>query len=206
MKWNLSFIQKAKALGALVMIFLLVLATNLMDNNHFAVVKKSLTTVYEDRLVAKDYIYKIARQLEIKEREIYTDLSQQSNSKNHITNDSISAILSKFKATRLTSAEETHFRLLNRYITKLLDAEKQLAAKSDIEPSDEIIVRIISLHASIANELDVLSEIQMTEGRRQINYSNEAIAKSKFISQLEIGALIVIGVIIQLLIFIKPSR
>ena len=55
-------------------------------------------------------------------------------------------------------------------------------------------------------DLDALNQIQMSEGKREIINSNRAIETSELISQIEMGVLILIGFIIQLLIFVKPLK
>jgi hypothetical protein len=66
---KLTHFQKIKIAAASLVVFLLVLATNIMDNNHFDIVQQSLETVLDDRLVAKDYIYKISRQIHLKNKQ-----------------------------------------------------------------------------------------------------------------------------------------
>jgi hypothetical protein len=55
-------------------------------------------------------------------------------------------------------------------------------------------------------DLDVLSEIQVEEGWRKIKRSTNAIDSSNLMSRLEIGILIVIGILLQLVIFLKPLK
>lgn len=207
MKGKMSFVQKLKAMGALSVVFLLVLATNMMDNNHFKVVQKSLTTVYADRLVAKDHIYKISRQLETKELALFSSSITKIVDVNSHANDSIEKTLAQYKSTKLTNKESLHFNSLQKKLDKLYEIETRLTTDTSTVIRDhEDFNKLLNQHAAITRELDILAEIQMSEGRRQVKFSNDAIAKSKFISQLEIGALIIIGVIIQLLIFFKPSK
>ncbi|MEQ8810327.1 MAG: hypothetical protein RIE59_14750, partial [Imperialibacter sp.] len=98
-----------------------------------------------------------------------------------------------------------YFESLQANLERLLKAEKQLFGKSPSEQKG-YIENIQAQFDRVSNDLDVLSEIQLAEGIRQIHYSNRAIKNSDMIAKLEIAVLIVIGVIIQIFIFFKPSE
>ena len=202
---KLTHFQKIKIAAASLVVFLLVLATNIMDNNHFDIVQQSLETVLDDRLVAKDYIYKISRQIHLKNKLLYTSDHEQMAKANQKANDSIQTLVAKYAATELTPKEAQYFESLENNLDKLLQVEKQLDGKS---PSEQVaaIEKAETYFTRIGSNLDVLSEVQLAEGKRQIHYSNRAIENSNLIAKLEIGALIVIGLIIQIFIFFKPSE
>ncbi len=68
MKWMYSVGNKTVASGALLSLCLLVLFSNYIDRDHTSNVKKSITTLYEDRLVAEAYILKMTSDIyQIKE-------------------------------------------------------------------------------------------------------------------------------------------
>jgi hypothetical protein len=202
---KLTHFQKIKIAAASLVVFLLVLATNIMDNNHFDIVQRSLETVLDDRLVAKDYIYKISRQIHLKNKLLYTSDSEQMAKANQKANDSIQTLVAKYAATELTPKEAQYFESLENNLDKLFQLEKQLYSNSS---SDQVaaIEKAETYFTRISSNLDVLSEVQLAEGKRQIHYSNRAIENSNLIARLEIGALIVIGLIIQIFIFFKPSE
>jgi len=202
---KLTHFQKIKIAAASLVVFLLVLATNIMDNNHFDIVQQSLETVLDDRLVAKDYIYKISRQIHLKNKLLYTSDNELMAKANQKANDSIQTLVAKYAATELTPKEAQYFESLENNLDKLLHVEKQLYGKS---PSEQVaaIEKAETYFTRISSNLDVLSEVQLAEGIRQIHYSNRAIENSNLIAKLEIGALIVIGLIIQIFIFFKPSE
>jgi len=49
------------------MVFVLIIATNLIDRNNFTRVKDSVITIYEDRLVANDLIFEMSNSFQEKE-------------------------------------------------------------------------------------------------------------------------------------------
>ncbi|MDZ7607158.1 MAG: hypothetical protein U5K79_16575 [Cyclobacteriaceae bacterium] len=65
----------------------------------------------------------------------------------------------------------------------------------------EQLIRTNTKHALLSSNLSRLSNIQMEEGERLINKSKQIVASSKVTLQLELAILIIIGVIVQILIF-----
>lgn len=123
---KMTLAQRLRIGAVLVVVFLLVLATNQMDSNHFKIVQKSLTTVYEDRLLAKDYLYKISRQVQKKKEVIQSYELEELIGLNKMINDSIQVLIHRFGLTELTENEslifeslQTHIRSLNEYESKL---------------------------------------------------------------------------------------
>ncbi|MEQ8478219.1 hypothetical protein [Fulvivirga sp.] len=197
MRSKFTIIQKVKAITALAVVFLLVLATNKMDSNHFAVVKETLSTVYEDRLVAQDYIYDLSKYVQEKR----FALSAQSKV-NTAVNDSINEILSLYAKTKLTKNEAQHFGTFKTHIDNLYKLEQNFKG----EGNEEQKVEMVEIFGALSSQLDMLSEIQLDESKRQIDNSNRSIDTSDFIAKIEIGTLILIGIIIQILILYKPSN
>lgn len=193
MKLNMSLWSKIKALLALVTVFLLVFATNKMDKNHFRMVQESFSSVYEDELVSKEYIFKISRLLDIKKNDLITG---EISKVNYSINDSLNSLMTVYAETKLTKKEAKSY---NKLYTKLNDLYK---AEADDLGNTVLAQKIVD----VLNELDQLAEIQMVEARKELNKSNRLIDSSNLISRLEIGALILIGIIVQLLIFIKPLK
>ena len=205
MKWSLSTAQKIRAGIALAIVFLLIIATNQIDSNHFSIVKKTLTTVYEDRILVKNYIYNISRLLDKKQKALRSESYSQLDSLNTASNDSIRSLINKFSKTYLTEQEAVHFQSLENSLNSLFNHEKQLNLEK-IDDKLPTIDVIDNYYERIYIDLDALSKIQIEESRRQIMQSNKSIDTSDLISRIEIGVLIFIGIMLQLLIFLKPLK
>ena len=52
----MTFFNKIKWTLGILMVFVLIVTTNLIDRNNFVRVKDSVVSIYEDRLVAKNLI------------------------------------------------------------------------------------------------------------------------------------------------------
>jgi len=205
MKWSLTTAQKIRAGIALGIVFLLIIATNQIDSNHFSIVKKTLTTVYEDRILVKNYIYNISRLLDKKQHALRENDLSQLDSLNQIANDSIRTLVTKFANTYLTEKEAVHFQSLQSSLNSLFNQETQLNTKS-IDKDLPTMDVIENYYLKIYEDLDALSKIQIEESKRNIMQSNRSIDTSDLISRIEIGVLIFIGILLQLLIFLKPLK
>ncbi len=206
MGWKLSTEQRLRAGAALIIVFLLILATNMIDKHHFEIVQKSMTSIYEDRLLAKNYIYCISRQMEVKRNLLQTGLPEGSAAINANANDSIQTLINRYSKTKLTESEAQHFASLQTRLNRLFQYEQSLSRGETINEELPSLDQVENYYTGIFNDLDALSEIQIQEGKRELLFSNQAIDSSNLISRLEIGALILIGVLLQLLIFLKPLR
>lgn len=196
--WN-----RVKAVAGLLIIFLLVLATNLMDKHHFEVVKRSLTTVYEDRLVVKDYLYKISGLLQHKHRQLMEGEDARKAISQDAT-DSIYSIFSQYVNTQMTQEEQLLVVDLRAQLEQFSRLEDALAAGQTAFGQGEV-EKLSDLNWEMRSTIDHLFDIQMKEGKRQIEHSNRAIERSNLMAKLEIGALILIGLVIQVIVFYKPS-
>lgn len=206
MQWKFSLGQKIRIGATLVVVFLVVLATNLMDNRHFADVQKSLITVYEDRLVAKDYIYKISKQLQLKRSAYQHQEKEQLSKQIANTNDSIQSLTNLYAATKLTPKEAYVFKSFQSKLKKLQHYETRLLKNNTNKGPGLLENETEEYILALSQDLDALSEIQLMEGKREINASSNVISTSNFISRLEIGALTLIGFLLLMLIFAKSSK
>ena len=198
MRWNFGKWQVTKAFLSLFVVFLLVFATHKLDKSHFSIVQESFTSVYKDRLLAKDHIYKISRLLDLEKVSLY-DPELRSR---YSIRDSINTLVAEYANTRLTYNEEQKFKQLQieldeLYLTKVQENDRaETGAPADSRVMDKII--------DVLDQLDGLAEIQMREAKREMEKSNRIIETSNMISGFEIGAFALIGVIVFLLFFLKP--
>lgn len=63
----MTFYNKIKWVLGILMIFILILSTNLIDRNNFIRVEDSVVTIYEDRIIANDLIFDISKSIHEKE-------------------------------------------------------------------------------------------------------------------------------------------
>ncbi|PQJ33081.1 hypothetical protein BST92_14640 [Nonlabens arenilitoris] len=195
--------NKIKWSVGLFLVIALILATNFIDRNNFKRVQDSVSTIYEDRLVAKDLIYDI--QLEIHEKELLIALnnttaylSQKNKAQNEL-NDS----MTQFSTTKLTLEEEKVFNNL----------ETELAALFTLENATNFTAVNGQDNSRLQQQLDLinetllkLSDIQIKEGNRQMHIGKKAMASMELLTQMEVWIMIVLAIIIQVIILYNPKK
>ncbi|MCM5664090.1 MCP four helix bundle domain-containing protein [Galbibacter mesophilus] len=189
-KVNLAFI--------LVTVILLILATNLIDKNHFTTAQDALKSVYEDRLIAQNYLYKINDIVYQKERKLLYDAG---NSVKPGNESSLEGLLDKYGKTKLTTSERRKFESLQENLSKLAVLEK------DFEKGKEVSeMQTKDVLQNIKTDLNGLSEIQLKEGKNRTQFAQKSLNTTNMLSNLELGFLIIIGVIAQFIIFFKVNK
>ncbi len=63
----MTFYNKIKWVLGILMVFILILCTNLIDRNNFIRVKNSVVTIYNDRIIASDLIFEMSKLFHEKE-------------------------------------------------------------------------------------------------------------------------------------------
>lgn len=199
MKWTYLITQKLKAATALAVIFILILITNLIDKKHFSQLQEAFTTVYEDRLLVENYIHKLSILLNEKKISLDKD-GEEINQLDH----SITSLIDEYEKTKFTTEEVMHFASLKKHLQELCLLEKEYLQTTS-NAKDNIKDVIDAQHQKLLYDMEKLSNIQLAESKKIIETSNKIIASSNLNIQLEIGFLIVIGFIIQALIFASKS-
>lgn len=156
--------------------------------------------------MAKNYIYRISRHLETKRNILQTGKWEEASNINALANDSIRTLIEKYATTRLTEIESRHFSSLQTSLNQLFKHEENFGENEIINQEMHLMNTTEGYYAEIFKYLDVLSEIQIKEGKRELVFSNKTIDSSNFISKIEIIVLILIGILLQLLIFLKPLK
>lgn len=193
--------KKIKWILGISLIFLLVLATNLIDKRNFNKLKNSVTTIYEDRIVASDLIFSLSMLVHEKEIALVTLDSAFLEERNNEINGEIEVLVEKYKQTKLTHEERS---VLDNLKTNLIALE-ELKAKYAYSKSSSNVA-LLKLIGKIDQNLYRLSKIQLEEGRREMNASNRAMSTLNLLGRLEIAFLIFIAVVIQVVILYQGKK
>ena len=193
----MAFYNKVKWVLGILMVFVLIIATNLIDRNNFLRVKDSILTIYEDRLVADDLIFEMARSVHQKEVAIAKSDSVFFLKENSKVNKDIQIFVSRFEQTKLTAEEK---RIFNKLIKNLENLEIAFIKSKFV--NDNLLVKQIS---NVKENLYVLSKIQLNEGGRQMSISKKAIETVELFTQIEVLMLILLAILIQIIVIYKPE-
>jgi hypothetical protein len=202
MKWIYKIDHKYKMALALTIVVFLVLGTNMVNNSHFTEIQRSFSSVYEDRLLVENYIYKLSVTLNDKRRCLIDSSTVKSKMNSiQIFNDSIQKLMVQYQLTKLTVKEAELFNEF-KHTTALLQQNEieYLDHKTDI-----VELSIHDQHEKLSDLLEGLSEIQLIEGKKLITDSNVIVASNSLYSYLEIILIIIIGLFIQALLFASKS-
>lgn len=196
-----NLFNKIKWIAGVILIFVLVLTTNLIDKDSFNKLRHSVTTIYEDRVVASNLIFEMT--ILIQEKEIALAISDSTffKAKNDTVNQNIENLILRYEKTRLTNEEEEIFDQLKQDLNKLKELEKKYANSG----SDNNIAVFKSID-DIVHNLYNLSKVQLKEGRKQMLLSNKTMETIDLFTQVEIIFLIAMALIIQIIILYKPRR
>lgn len=208
MKWPYSISNKFTAALLLTVTFVVIVVKNIKDEKNVSLLGNSFSAVYEDRLLAESYIYGLADHLY--QKRLLIDNCEQHNGtvKSEIDhhNVAINNLVADYEKTNLTEAESLFFQGLKRNMEQMRTLELQYVkhAGNDDE-RDQTRMQLDHTFILASQNLNRLSNIQITEGRLLNEHSKKIIAGSTMLTQLELAILIAIGLIIQVLIFASKS-
>lgn len=197
----MTFYNKLKWILGILMIFVLIIATNLIDKNNFVRVRDSVVTIYEDRIIANDLIFEMLKSVQQKEIAVILLDTTYYKVQNSKVNDDLQALVSRFEQTKLTPKEAIVFKDLKHNIQLLLDSESKYL-NTDYSDYSQVINNIERLK----NNLNDLSKIQLNEGSRQMSISKRAVDTVELFTQMEIYVLVFLAIIIQIIIMYKPKE
>jgi len=193
MKWTYSIKNKLTASGALFSLCVLVLFSNYIDRTHTENVKKAISTLYEDRLIAEEFILKMTRGFyQIKEA-INSDSTDviKINSVNNLIADVVS-VSNAYQKTKFTAVETSKADELLLILKEFESSQHTLQAK--LEYSNKALV--------ILNEL---SAIQLAESKQIMAHAEELYLSGKTSSQFVFVIIVIILIVLQALVFTSKS-
>lgn len=195
--------SKIKWSVGLLLVIALIVATNFIDRNNFKRIQESVSTIYEDRLIAKDLIYDI--QLEIHEKELLLALNNNTayQSQFNKSNEALKGFINEFAETELILEEEKVFDNLQTELNALFTLENATDFTTVDEQATERLEQQIGL---INKTLLKLSDIQIKEGNRQMHIGKKAVESVELLTQLEVWIMIVLAIIIQFIILYSPKK
>ena len=207
--------NKLKWIFGTSLVFLLFLATNLMDLSQFRDIKETTVNIYEDRLLSKNHLFSISELVQEKAVAHARHDTAYYRLRDGNVNVELEEALSNYESAKLTSKEKDNLALLRDAIEDLEAAESQFlnlhyrnqdhSHTSDQEAHDRNAKNIEKEFENIHRRLNALAEIQVVEGRRQMVSARESVATVEVLMKIEIIMLIVIFLGIQILV-LYPSR
>jgi len=208
MKWTYSIQQKTTAAVLLAAIFAVIFIVNRLENNKINELGKSMNSVYEDRLMVENYIFRLSGLLY--EKKILLDqcvgIEQGEEYFRYLRdqNTAIALLVEDYDRTQLTEQEATLFNDFKNQLLVIQNQESRFLNSDD--GNNEVLAS--SLNASFQNAnvlLMGLSNVQINVGKSVNERSKELVAGSTILTRFELGMLVIIGILIHALIFTSRS-
>ncbi|MEJ2006241.1 MAG: MCP four helix bundle domain-containing protein [Cyclobacteriaceae bacterium] len=191
------FTNKIKWILGISVVFLLIIATNYVDRSNFRRVQDSIETIYEDRLVAQDLVFKMSLIIQHKVLDYSISDSAGMNKDYRQDNANMDSLLIRFHETRLTRDEAAILKAF----------EDNFAEARRLEEASEMNV---SAYEGVLQELNEnilsLSKIQMDEGRRQMFEGEKALKSVNLLTTIEVYVLVFLAILIQVIILYNPNK
>ncbi len=203
MKKVITYRGKIRALLALLIFFIMVFGINRINSRNFSVVQKSFESIYKDRVVVNDYIFRLG--LIIENKKSIINGKQNTTAYALHSDDSVDFLLTQYAVTKLTDNEALYFDSLKIDIQKFRLLEVSLS-NGNAGQEDELVLYLNRHAEKILTDLTMLSQIQVTESKILFEKSNERIYNSYLNAQLELVFLIVICAIILTLLVVNPFQ
>lgn len=193
MKWTYGIKNKLLASIVLLALCLLVLLSNYLDRVHTKNVKNSISTMYEDRLIADDYILKMTRNVyEIRER-LHAGQPGQAAPGVEILISELKQTYGIYAKTKLTINEHA----LAIELSQLISGFEKAFTKHRADTSGETEKLLVTLSK--------LSNIQLEESKLIMNNVESQYKSIKASSQFAFAIIIVILIVLQVLVFSSKS-
>jgi hypothetical protein len=182
-------------------VFLLILATNLIDKQNFMRVEQAVDNIYNERLIAKELLLDVTLKFHRKELAYVLNDSSYLQGQNDQVNLKITELMEMFERTEATRNEKITLEILSENHSKLI------ALESNLQPSDTLYSGDCrTLFLDINENLYELSVEQVKEGNREKHYARDAINSVKLFTKIEIYLLIILALIMQAIILFSPKK
>lgn len=189
---------KLKWILGIVIVFVLILGTNLIDRDSFVRMRDSVVTIYEDRIIASDIIFDMSQLIHDKEIALATGNTAFYSSNNQSINDRLADLSSRYDHTTLTEDEQLVWRRVKSSINQLKERERTFAESGFVDP-----VPVQGQIDKIHEHLEALAKIQVVEGERQKNLSQEVVDTVELFTHIEIYMLVFLAVLVQIIILYR---
>lgn len=207
-KWAFYIARKYRVALLLALVMVVVLAGNIWEKEKVSELGRSFSSIYADRLVPAGYIFEI-QQYMYQKRELGVKwLASRNDAERTAVRDDIrrydrqiEETLQAFGATFLVEKETELLAVFRQKYTDYHRAESVLFATGSADPAAFPTERFNgAVHA-----LSALMQVQASVGREMRDHSRQALSGAFVFADLEIGILIIIAVMIQVLVLTRKS-
>jgi hypothetical protein len=197
----MNIYKKLKWFSAVLGVFLIILATNLIDKKSFLKVEEAVENIYNERLLAKELLLGVSIQFHEKELAYALNDSVYLQSQNDVVNAKITELLQMFDKAEITRKEKIILADLNKNHSNLIRLEAGTQLKDTLYSSD-----CAEIFSSINTNIKELSDVQIKEGKNQKFHASDAVNTVKLFSKIETYLLIFLALFLVVIILYSPKK
>lgn len=199
--------QKGRVAILMIVVFFLVALSSYTYNQNINQMGNLFSEMYSDRMIAQDYIYKLVKILHERQIKLANQNISDAEVNKIFKNDrsAILTLLTEYEKTKLTKNEDIQFQEFKKNVSKMIFFEQEYI-KSENKYFKNSLLKLHdkSLHISLV-QLDKLAEIQISTGKKLNEVSKKIVSFSALLNQFDWALIIIIGLIIQVIIFTARS-
>lgn len=200
-----SIRHKGKLAVLLLAVALLEIFSSNIYTDNINQMSDSFSEMYSDRLIAQDYIYKLAEKL-YKRKYALIDPNNSDKTNELLADEAqISLLLTNYEKTQLTARESILFSEFKKNISTILLLERQLIELKNDNLKTSLSGSQHQLLTLSLDQLTKLSEIQVSRGKNLNETSLKTVSFSNSLNQFDMAIVIIIGIAIQALVFASTS-
>lgn len=201
MKGFYAIRHKGRIAFLLLMLIVIEVFNNSSQSNNILQLENAFKEVYADRLIVQDYIYSMSEKIHVQK---YGLMSEDSNNLELILRDekAIEDLINQYELTKLTDNEKVVLTNFKKNVR-----EFELLAVNYVKERDTLLDKQTCLRQAdiVLADLEELNKIQLSRSNKINNESVKIVSFAGTISQLNWALIIVIGLIIQMIVFSSGS-
>jgi hypothetical protein len=197
----MNIYMKLKWFSAVLGVFLIILATNLIDKRSFLKVEEAVEKMYNERLLAKELLQGVSIQFHEKELAYALNDSSYLQTQNDAVNSEISELLQMFDKAEISRNEKIILLDLNKNHSNLINLESNTQL-NDLLYSSECA----EIFSAINTNIKDLSAAQIKGAKNQKFHASAAVNTVKLFSKIETYLLIFLALFLVIIILYTPSK
>lgn len=213
MKWAFSIQPKIKAAFLLAIICVAVLANMFWERRSISDLNDSFSSIYEDRLLPATYVFHLTDHLYQKRMILESYLNAEANlniaddrKQIAVHNAAMDTLLREFETTYLVEGEDRVLHNFEQELATYNDMERRYLDHFEKGSTPETTEQDFeNLFVAAKGELTQLSQIQLDVGKQLRDDSGRIAANTSLFTNMDALLIIVIGLIIQVLIFTSKT-
>lgn len=197
----MNIYKKLKWFSAVLGVFLIILATNLIDKRSFLKVEEAVEKMYNERLLAKQLLQGVSIKFHEKELAYALNDSSYLQTQNDAVNSEISELLQMFDKAEVARNEKIILLDLNKNYTNLIKLESNTELIGMLYSSE-----CADIFSAINSNIKDLSLAQTKGAKSQKLHASAAVNTVKLFSKIETYLLIFLAVFLVIIILYTPSK